>query len=438
MCRFFLLLFVVFLAAAAGWAKDSPLADSRPNIIFILADDVGLGETSYTGGDKFKTPNIDALAKSGTVFETCYSMPICGPSRATLLTGRYPFRTGVISNHNEAAMQPGKEVMIPTVLKKAGLATGSAGKWGQMSLSPVEWGFEESLVAGNGQYWKGRYSVNGKSQILAEGQYLPDLTHEFAVDFINRHKGGPFFLYYPMIHIHIPIQPTPESKAGATGDQLYADNIDYLDKLVGKLVAELDRLQLREKTLIIFAGDNGSIRPPAYTPVKGRLISGHKGSALEGGSRVPMLANWLGTTPGGGVNRDLVDFTDFFTTFAELAGAKLPEGVKLDGQSIVAQIKGEKGKPREWIYVEVMGKSFARDARWKLANDGNLFEMKDAPFTEIPVPKATTDPAALIALKKLQVVLDEHPALPWDGGSRPVKRGGGSLPKTATDAGEKP
>ncbi|MEI6177590.1 MAG: sulfatase-like hydrolase/transferase, partial [Verrucomicrobiota bacterium] len=401
----------------AATAVPATARAEKPNIIFILADDVGWGEVSCFGADRFKTPQVDALAKSGMRFESCYSMPMCGPSRCALLTGRYPFRTGLISNHSENAIQPGKEIMMSTLLKKAGYITASAGKWGQLSHGPAEWGFDESLAAGqaSGQYWKGKYIVNGKSQQLAEGKYLPDLTHDFIVDFINRHKDQSFFIYYPMIHIHIPILPTPDSKPGANDNQLYIDNIAYMDKLVGKLVAELDRLKLREKTLIVFAGDNGSIRPPAYTPVNGKLLSGHKASMGDCGSHVPMIANWPGTTPAGTVNRDLTDFTDFFCTFAELGGASLPDGVTLDGHSIAAQIKGQKGSPRDWVYVELMGKSFVRDSRWKLQNDGEFFDVKDTPFKEIPVARDTTDAAALTAMKKLQAVLDEHKAVPWDG-----------------------
>jgi arylsulfatase A len=418
------------LAAAAG---TDP---ARPNIIFILADDVGLGETGCTGGDRFKTPRIDALAEGGTRFDHCYSMPMCGPSRFTFLTGRYPFRTGLAGNNsfgkgNTGAYRPAtREVMIPAVLKAAGYVTAAAGKWGQMPAGPDDWGFDESLAAGNGQYWKGKYFLNGKSQTLADGKYMPDLIHDFLVDFIGRHKEEPFFVYYPMIHIHIPIQRTPDSAPDATDDQLYADNVAYMDKLVGKLVEELDRLKLRGKTLIVFAGDNGSIRPPAYTPVKGRQLSGNKASMREGGSRVPMIANWPGTTPAGAISHDLTDFSDFFTTFAELAGAKLPDGVELDGRSIAARIKGGKGTPREWVYVELTGKSFVRDVRWKLGNDGGFFDLKDAPFEELPVAGDTTDTAALAARKKLQAVLDTHKAAPWDGTARPPGKPAAKGPAT--------
>ena len=125
-----------------------------------------------------------------------------------------------------------------------------------------------------------------------------------------------------------------------------------------------------------------------------------KGTMLEGGSRVPLIVNWPGVTPAGKVNHDLTDFSDFFATFAELAGAKLPEGVTLDSHSFAPQIRGEKGTPRDWVYVELNGKSYVRDPRFKLTNGGELFDLSEAPFKEIPVAEDSTDPAAVAARKK--------------------------------------
>ena len=411
------LLMSILAAATAARAADSPAPAPRPNIILILSDDVGLGDVHCSGGS-FRTPHIDSLAAGGMRFENCYSTPLCGPSRCELLTGRYPFRTGLISNQSHNAIQPGREVMIPTVLKKAGYVTASVGKWGQMCLGPGEWGFDEYLVfPGSGRYWRKQttyYTVNGKQQDLPAGHYLPDIMHQFLVDFIARHKDQPFFIYYPMSHIHEPIVRTPDSKPGATKEQLYAANIEYMDKLVGKLIEELDRQHLREKTLVLFTGDNGTAPFGAkLATVNGRPISGMKGTMLEGGSRVPLVVNWPGVTPAGRVNRDLTDFSDFFATIAELAGAKLPEGVVLDSHSFAPQIRGEKGSPREWVYVELRGKSYVRGPRFKLTNDGNLFDMAEAPFKEIPVAEESADPAAAAARKKLQAVLDRHKAAPW-------------------------
>jgi arylsulfatase A len=380
----------------------------KPNIIFILSDDVGLGDIGCCGSDHYKTPRIDALAKSGIRFEQCYSTPLCGPSRSEILTGRYPFRTGMISNKSGSVLQPTNEIMIPKVLKPAGYVTAQVGKWSQLPLEPSDWGFDEYLrFAQSGKYWREQepsYTLNGKTTDLPEGKYIPDVMHEFLVDFITRHRDQPFYIHYAMSHIHGPILRTPESTPDS---DYYADNIAYMDKLVGKLVDELDRLKLRDKTLIIFVGDNGTAPGHAdNSTVHGKRLSGHKGTMLEGGSRVPMIVSWPGTTPAGKVKRDFVDFSDFFPTFAGLAGAKLPEGVTIDGHSLVPQIKGQLGNPREWVYVELSGKWYVRDKRWKLTQSGELFDMKEAPFVEKLVPADTTDAEALAAKKRLQAVLD--------------------------------
>lgn len=409
-------------------AEVSPV--SKPNIILIFSDDVGLGDVGCSGGP-FKTPNIDALAKSGTRFDLCYSTPLCGPSRCEALTGRYPFRTGLNSNHSKDAIDPATEVMIQNVMKTAGYATVCGGKWGQMSFGPAEWGFDESIIFSSGhdaRYWcdpgSSSYVINGKPATLPEGSYFPDTVHNFITDFMARHKDQPFFVYYPMPHLHSPILRTPDSADGDEPDQLYTDNVEYMDKLVGRLMADLDRLGLREKTVVIFTGDNGTARfGVKLATVNGKSISGMKGTMLEGGSRVPFVVSWPGHTPAGQVSHDLIDFSDFLPTFAELGGAALPAGVTIDGHSFAPQIRGEKGTPRDWIYVELNGNSYVRDSKFKLTNHGELFDMSNAPFEEIPVPSVTDDRISL------QKILDQHPTLPADkekGGkkkqSKPAKR----------------
>jgi arylsulfatase A len=406
-------------------AGNTAAAGNKPNIIFILSDDVGITDIHCCGGDHFKTPHIDALAQNGTRFEYCYSTPLCGPSRCQILTGRYPFRTGLINNQSDNAINPANETMLPMVLKQAGYITASAGKWGQMAFGPGEWGFDEYLgVKGSGKYWRAQaatYYHNGKVKELPEGKYLPNIMHDFVIDFINRNKERPFFLYYPMVHVHGPIVRTPDSAPGSK--DLYTDNVTYMDKLVGHLIQELENLKLREKTLVIFAGDNGTAKFGIdRATIGGRHIHGMKGTMLEGGSRVPLLINWSGTTPTGVVNHDLVDFSDIFPTLAEFAGAKLPAGKVMDGHSFAAQIKGEKGQPREWVYVELNGNSYVRSARYKLTNHGDLFDLKDAPFTEEPVPADTTDAGAIAARKRLQEILAQLPTAPGGAGAGKKKK----------------
>jgi arylsulfatase A len=410
----------VLQAASMNQASSK---DRRPNIIFILSDDVGLPNISCYGADEYKTPQIDALARSGTRFEHCYSTPLCGPSRAEILTSRYPFRTGMTSNQTGALLKPANEIMMPTVLKAAGYVTAHVGKWGQLPDQPGDWGFDEYLrFQGNGKYWREQassYTVNGKQVELPEGRYLPDAMHEYLIEFITRHRDRPFYAYYPMSHIHGPILQTPDSSPGSDH---YADNIAYMDKLVGKLVDELERLKLRQNTLVVFTGDNGTAGGHADATVKGRRLSGQKASMLEGGSRVPLIASWPSATPAGKVCQDLIDFSDFFPTFAELAGAKLPEGVTIDGHSFAAQLQGRQGAPREWVYVELQGQWYARTARWKLNNAGELFDMSEAPFVEKPAPAGTTDAEAMAARTRLQAVLDQlNPAAGKQSAARPPR-----------------
>lgn len=417
------------LGLLAGRPAEAQTAPRKPNIIFILADDIGLGDVSCYGGDTFKTPNIDKLAQTGVRFEYSYAAPLCGPSRCQLLTGRYPFRTGLVNNACPDAIAPSREIMMPTVLKKAGYVTGEAGKWGQMCLTPRDWGFDEYLTfPSSGLYWSDQrsffddngqrkpevahYDDNGQRKELLKGQYMPDIIQAFALDFVNRHKEQPFYLYYPMVHVHSLIERTPDSKPDSK--DLYADNIAYMDKLVGNLMGELDRLHLRENTLIIFTGDNGTAQKMAggRSSLGGRPILGWKGNMLEGGSRVPLIANWPGTAPAGMFNHDLTDFSDFFPTLAELAGAKLPEGVAIDGQSFAPQIKGEKGTPRQWVCVQLNHSSYVRDARWKLTDKGKLFDLKDAPFAETEVAKDATDAETLSARQRLQKIMGSLPKPP--------------------------
>ena len=148
-------------------------------------------------------------------------------------------------------------------------------------------------------------------------------------------------------------------------------------------------MKLREKTLIVFTGDNGSV--PVGT-INGRPVDGHKSQMNEGGSRVPLIANWKGVTPAGGVLKDLVDFSDFYATFAELAGAKLPDGLTFDSRSFAPQLRGEKGTPREWTYVQLGAKWYVRNDGWKLTEKGELFDMSDAPFAQKPVPADAAAP----------------------------------------------
>ncbi len=411
-------------------------ATAKPNIVYILADDLGFPELGCNGADKYKTPNIDALANSGVRFTRFYTAPLCGPSRALILTGRYAFRSGAVTQDAcKTIIRTGEkaEVMIPTVLKKAGYATAMIGKWGQLSPSgdPSQWGFDHDLhFKGSGMYWNSKvaqpmseggvvrgdpdtYVVDGKTIKVKDDEYIPDLLHKDATAWLEAHKAGPFFLYYSMSHVHGEILPTPDSAPAQKGEsedakrkRHYTDNIVYMDKLVGKLMAELDRLKLRENTLIVFMGDNGSAKANAPdATIGGKRIEGEKGSMKEGGGLVPFFATWPGVTPSGKVNANVADASDLLPTFAEVAGAPLPTGRVIDGRSLVSQFKGDTQSPRTWAYCQLSNNYYVREAGWKLDQSGTLYDMKDAPFKEVAVAADSKDEAAIAARQRLSAAL---------------------------------
>ncbi len=427
-------------------AADAPA--KKPNIVFILADDLGFAEIGANGADKYKTPNIDSLAKSGIRFNHYYTAPLCGPSRALILTGRYAFRSGAVTQDAcGSIIRTGEkaEIMVPTVMKKAGYATAMIGKWGQLlpSGDPAEWGFDHVLsFKASGVYWNkvaaaswvkqyglagdkgsedgvranpGPYNIDEKHLMMADNEYMPDLMHKDAVAFINENKDKPFLLYYSMSHVHAQILPTPDSKLPAPGldtaaryAQVYNDNINYMDKLVGKLLAELDRLKLRDNTVIFFMGDNGTAKAASdLATIGGRRLIGQKGGMEEGGGLVPFLVSWKGVTPAGKVNQNFTDASDLLPTFAEIAGAPLPENRIIDGKSLLPQIKGETKSPRTWAFTQLGANYYVREAGWKLNQAGQLFDMKNAPFEEILVPADSKDEAAVTARKRLSAALAE-------------------------------
>lgn len=409
-------LLVATLASSHAFAQSLIAEPQKPNVIYILADDLGIGNVSCYGSDHYRTPNIDKLADGGIRFTRSFTAALCGPSRALIMTGRYAFRNGS-TNQDACMVLPNSELQLGRAFKAAGYTASFIGKWGQLPGEPDEAGFDDYLrFNGSGVYVNKKsekaesYRVNRKELKLENHEYMPDLMHDRAVGFIKKNQGNPFFLYYSMVHVHGEIVPTPDSPPDSKN--LFGDNVLYMDKLVGKLVAELEALKLREKTLIIFMGDNGTGKGQnELSTIGGRNLSGVKGSMLECGGLVPMIANWPGTSPAGKVSVDLVDSTDLLTTFAELAGIPLPKNTTFDGRSLAPQLRGEQGKPREWIFNQLARMWYVRDAAWKLNQAGELYDMSGAPFTETLVATDKQSPDAVAARTRLAAVLaDLNPA----------------------------
>jgi len=407
-CIFLSLILINSVSAQSN--KSESNTTKRPNIIFILADDLGTGEVGCYGSDHNKTPNIDNLAKNGLKFNHAYTAPLCGPSRALILTGRYAFRTGAVNQDNVAKIKPSEETLIPSILKTEGYKSAMIGKWSQFGLTPADFGFDDYITfKGSGGYWaknKIDYLVNGETKILGKQEYMPDLMHSQLVNFIKQNKNQPFYVHYSMSHVHNLIQETPDSKPDSK--DFYADNMAYMDKLVGKLIMTLEDLKLRDNTLIVFMGDNGTANEqyPKAT-IGGKLLSGKKGSMLECGSLVPLIANWPGVISPNKVTNDLIDASDILPTLADLAGAKLPANKVLDGKSFVPQLQGKKGNPRDWIFMELGNQWYVRDQKFKLNRAGELFDMSKAPFEENLVSNILENKEASEAKIRLAVVLEK-------------------------------
>lgn len=397
-------------------------APKKPNIILIMADDLGYECLGCYGGTSYKTPVLDELAATGMRFEHCYSQPLCTPSRVQIMTGRYNSRNYTVFG----SLDP-KEKTFAHVMKKTDYATCVAGKWqlygGGDGTSPEQAGFDEYCL------WQvkdrgSRYSdptvlENGTLRKNIKGKYGPDIFCDFISDFIERHKGRPFFVYYPMALTHGPFEPTPDSREWREGKhkankKFFADMVVYMDKIVDRIIRKLDQLGLRENTLILFTSDNGT--PRGITSRLGNVsIQGGKGLTTDAGTHAPLIANWKRMIPAGKVCGDLVDFSDFMPTLAGAAGTNLPPDMKIDGRSFLPQLRGEKGNPREWIfcyYEPNMKKGkwgqkiFVRDMKYKLYHTGEFFDVQTDPLEANPIGTGRRDKDASAIAERLQAVLD--------------------------------
>jgi arylsulfatase A-like enzyme len=371
--------------AAPGRAADDPPA-SLPNIVLIFADDLGYGDLGCFGSTKNRTPRIDQLAEQGTRFTDFYvSQAVCTASRASLLTGCYANRVGLegaLNHSSPAGIHPAEE-LLPEMLKAKGYATGIFGKW-HLGLSPwfspLENGFDEYLGIpysnDNSKYHPTLADVMPPLPLYDGAEVIetdPDQTQftrrltERAVDFINRQRGGPFFLYLPHVMPHVPIFAS-DAFRGRSANGLYGDVIEELDWSVGRIVDAIDAAGLKDTTAIIFLSDNGPfLSYGAHAGDAGPLREG-KLTAFEGGVRTPCLIRWPGTVPAGRVCREPLMTIDFWPTFAAWVGAPLP-AEPIDGQDITAVLEGEpddglRERPL-WFYAGAELHA-VRSGRWKL------------------------------------------------------------------------
>ena len=386
-----------------------------PNVVLIMADDVSWEAFGCYGAEDYRTPNIDALAKQGVRFAHCYSTPICTPSRVEIMTGQYSFR-----NYTHFGYLNPEDKTIGHLMQSAGYQTAIAGKWqlnglynklpgSDDSRRPLEAGFHESYLwqvttgkqlknGGGERFWSPPLERNGVMETVEDnaGKYGPDLMCDFLCDFIDRNQSKPFFVYYPMVLVHNPFVKTPDTigndprtqaanKAPKDKDlqkENFVAMVEYMDQIVGRLVEKVQAIGQEENTVIVFTADNGTNRS-ITSRWHGQDIKGGKGGMKDMGTHVPLVVSWPGKSPTGVVNDDLVDFTDIYPNLADAAGVARGEGDPFDGRSILPQLRGQTGYPRDWVFLHyqpywgAQPGQFARTQNYKLYRDGGFFHVPD-------------------------------------------------------------
>jgi len=452
-----------FLSLAAGGAAAAMLplvgcqgqlngseysTQKQPNIIFIMVDDLGPEWLSCYGGEEMKTPNLDRLAEGGMRFTNAYSMPQCTPTRATLLTGQYPFRHGWCNHWDVPRWGAGchfdskYNISFARVLKSAGYVTAAAGKW-QINDFRVQpdamqkhgfdehcmWtGYESNNPPSAKRYWDPYINTKQGSKTY-KGRFGTDVFVDFLIDFMKRHKNEPMMLYFPMALTHGPLTTTPLDPNAESKVERHKAMVCYTDLAVGKLVKTLDELNIRDNTIVFFTTDNGTAKSMTAR-MNGRSVRGGKATLGEPGVREPFIVNCPGLVPAGVVTDALTDFTDMMPTFVELGSAKLPKEVVIDGRSIAKLILGKtKDSPRQWIMAMGFGAAklttdgvtpkmkftdrVVRNKQYKLwvldGRSARLFDLLADP-AETNNLIDSTDPKVLAALGKLEAVVRSFPA----------------------------
>lgn len=427
------------LVVGAAYAEQP-----RPNFLVILADNVGQDWFDCYGSVERCTPEIDKLAAGGVRFEHCYVTPLCSTTRVEMYTGRYGFRTGWHTHHDSGiygggGFDPEREITWARALRESGYRTVIAGKWQINDLSVdtdvlSRHGFDEHLVwtgmlvgEGNSEqrwqasikpggnrelesrYWSPVVYRNGEHLTLAD-RFGPDAFVDYLVDFMSRRNGTPFVAFYSAPLVHVPTVPTPSSPDATTPErEQFAGMVRYLDAQVGRLVAELERLKLRDDTIILFMTDNGTATRLAGN-MSGKRSVGGLGTLSEGGLDVPLIVNCPGRVAVGRVSPMLVDCSDVFPTLLEIAGVSVPKGLVIDGRSfagsLTKQIADAPG--RTWIFSQYASTRVVRDRRFKLYSTGAMFDVVNDPRETRDLASANDDETAA-ARGRLQNVLEQLP-----------------------------
>ena len=408
----------------------------KPNVILIMVDDMGYECLSTYGSTSYQTPVLDGLAAQGIKFNACVSQPLCTPSRVKIMTGKYNYKNYDYFGHLNA-----NEFTFGNLMKEAGYATCIAGKWQLNGLAykdkisdwndsskPNKLGFEEyclwqltKLRKDGGRFANPLVEQNGKFLERNVDGYGPDIFSNYILDFIERKKEKPFFVYYPMVLVHDPFVPTPDSKDWSnrklrykSNPKYFKDMVAYTDKIVGKIVSKLKELKIDDNTIVIFTGDNGT-HYSILSKMENGEIRGGKGRTTDGGTHVPLIASWPKKIKKGKEYNGLIEFSDFFATLAEISGTKK----KSDGKSFYSLLKGKKSKERKTAFVHYDPKwsrrvdqyrnRFIRTVDYKLYQDGRFYYLRNDLLEKQPLNEDSMSKKELKIKYSLESKLKKHP-----------------------------
>lgn len=417
------------LAVEAPTAQPvAPMARMRPNVVFILADDLGYGELGCYGQKRIRTPNVDRMAAEGIRFTQVYcGTSVCAPSRCSLLTGQHVGHAPIRANRRtlpEGQMPlPAGTFTVARLLKDAGYATACVGKWGLGMVGttgdPLKNGFDHFFgynCQNHAHDYFPKYLWRDAERVPLDGKtYSPDLVVADALDWIRAHKDGPFFLYAAFTLPHgkyeAPDAAPYEHEDWPKVERTYASMITRLDRDTGRILTLLKDLRVDDKTIVFFASDNGAAEPfaghtPQFFQSTGPL-RGLKRSMYEGGIRVPMIVRWPGHVPSGRASDEPWAFCDFLPTCAELIGARVPVDAPVDGLSVLGALSGGSAPKRECFYWELHEGPMIQAVRfgdWKAVRPGpgkpvELYNLKVDPAEQHDL--ATETPAVLRQATKL-------------------------------------
>lgn len=421
----------------------SQTEERPPNIVLIMADDMGYECIGANGCTEYTTPNLDRLASSGIRFDNCYSQPLCTPSRVKIMTGKFNYR-----NYEDFGYLNPKEVTFGNILKDAGYVTCISGKWQLNGLNrnnpdnqdvsrPYHFGFDEYCLwqlhhknkKGQGRFADALITQNGEDLPRDPEMYGPRVFADYIIDFIDRKADEPFFVYYPMVLVHDPFVPTPDSPEWSEKEKrfkndttYFADMMAYTDRIIGELEAKLKEEKIWDNTLFIFTADNGTHRT-IYTNTRNGVVKGAKGENINTGNHVPFIVSW---PKGMKANRAVsanVSFADVLPTLCEVAGVD-PSTYTTDGHSILPLIKGEQESVQDEVFIHYAprwgkwGKYHNRwimDGNYKLYRDGRFYNTQNDPLEKVPLKPEELNSGEKSTISRFQTILDEKEQdIPFD------------------------